>query len=68
MNIAREQIFPRGLPAVALRRSSELTLQFVPKGTPCSRSWKKEVANLHGGRQVEALQKFFPHSAIGSVK
>jgi len=52
INIAREQIFPRGLPAVALRRSFVVALQFAPKGTSVGRSWKEEVANLPGGRQA----------------
>ncbi|PIU84111.1 MAG: hypothetical protein COS68_00385 [Elusimicrobia bacterium CG06_land_8_20_14_3_00_38_11] len=29
MNVARKQIFPRGLPAVALRRSPVVALQFA---------------------------------------
>jgi len=68
INIAREQIFPRGLPAVALRRSFVVALQFAPKGTSVGRSWKEEVANLPGGRQVEALQKFFPRLRLEKKK
>ena len=56
MNIVREQIsFPpqRSADPPLAERQSELTLQFAP-GTNKS--------------QIEALQKFFPHSAIKQEK
>ena len=41
MNIAREQISLRRSFVVAPKGTSSVALQFVPKGTPCGRSWNE---------------------------